>query len=297
MPVRTILPTTPTSVRLESQTPEYVKERLKSANSECRAAIVAILREVEKQESKTLEWMWSNGKRVETLRTEEKYRKPATGDEPVNPIHLCSEVSGWSVSMLNKMAQLFRAFSTDAEKAKLLGYRTASGKPLTWRHMELLLPMNSGDGSTAVFDNWVKKTLDSSWSPETLKQELARSKQVRGESSHGGGRPTKVPPSLKGRVARLATQTDIILKNVGEIYENPQFGFVESVKALSQSAVTKDATDLKLMFDNIQKNLQEIWEFCGRQIDEVLPEVLSYIDECVAAQADQDGRGQGSERE
>lgn len=278
--------------------PEWLQEKLANVNPQCSAEIRSMFRENNGLASLNLAKMWAQGKHAENLRSKPEYKKPKRGDEPVNPIALAAEILGVSDGYVNKMAQLYRAFDTERKKEELLSYRMANGKPLTWGHLEQLLKLYSDEASRARFDEQLRFALNNNLTPDDIDKQIKLWRTVKGEKeSRGGGRPTQIPPTFEGRYTRLVQHTDIICKNVPEIYEHPEHNFLETLKEMPQGKVADKAEEYKAMFSKMRENLETLRKFCDAQLQSAFPQALGYIETCVQAQAAAQGHSDAKELE
>jgi len=284
---------TTTETVTQKAEPSLIKQKLENVNPQAAAEIRRFLDVEEKLVTYTLQRMWHLGRCAENLRSNPGMNKAKHGDEPINPIKILAELVDKSESFINKMAQLFRAFPKDSDRDRLLNYRMVSGAPLTWAHMEALIPLYSDEGSRSVFDNLIQRTLAESLTPKEIMQVIASTKNPDGRpTTRGGGRPTNVPPTLGGKATRLITQTDVLVKNIPEIYEHETHNFMASLKEMGQEVVAEKATEIKHNFIRIRENLAALQAFCARTLDDVIPEAEQYIAACINAKAASDGKHQ-----
>lgn len=291
--MNTILKTKTTrKLRETTEDPPKLAANLVNCNSGCQRVLRWLHQSKVQMGNTNLARMLDNGERLEDLRTNVKHREPAEGDEPVNPMQLAAAVMGCTEGYCNKMAQLYRAFSTPARREELLAHRfPSSGAPLTWMHMEQLLKLYSDENSIVAFNDLLRQTLENEWSPDDVEAKIHQMKRLSGQpETRGGGRPTKVPRSLEQRANRLIKQTDVIVKNAGEIYNHEEHGFLPALKNLSQADVASKADELLDLTNKLKDNLTKVHELCTLKLGSDLPAMETYIRDCVRAAAESGGK-------
>lgn len=268
--------------------PEELTAALKRCNDECAELIRKALSFHNSSVTDTIEKKWHLGEIVEQLKDKDLTR-PKSGTKPVNPTKVLAGAIGCSGSYLNKSAQLYRAYPGSDKLAWLTSRRTQKGKPLTYGHMEQLLRLRSDTDSNAKYDEVLKEALANDWSPEEIDQKIKTDKQKEGRSVGKGGRPTPVPGTVFQQLARLLEQTDIIVKNDGELYSNPEHNFMARIKSMPQSAVATGAKDLRTYLSRAQANMTKLLQvFVG--LNQSFTEIEAYVTDCELAMAHEGGK-------
>lgn len=277
---------------LQEQEPQgdspLLQEKLANCHPQLAVEIRAMYKNLNDLASTNLARMWAQGKRLQAIKDrEDEYRKPLTGDQPIDPLEVTAEVLSSSQGYLNKMQQLYRAFPTEADRRRLLGLRFPhSGKPLTWSHFEYLLKVFSPDGDNSRFNDLLAQTLAGEWKPEQVDQAIKSWRRLNGQpESRPGGRPTHVPPTLQGRLQRLIQQTDVVVKNDREIYSHESHGFVHALSTLSQEEVANKAAELQDLTGRLKTNLASLVGVFKRQIEVEIPEMEAHIERCLRSES------------
>ena len=268
--------------------PEALTEALKTCSDVCAGLIRKAVAFHNKDVADTLEKKWHLGEVVEDLR-EGDYTKPKNGNKPVNPVAVLSLAIGCSPSYLNKSAQLYRAYPTPDKLAWLTSRRTKQGKPLTYGHLEQLLRLRSDTDSNAQYDKVLKTTLEEDLTPEQIDNVIKSDKRQKGESTRKGGRPIAVPATVQQQFSRLLDQTEVIIKNDGELYSNEQHSFMARVKSMPQSVVAKDGKNLHDLLSKSRGNMTKLIAVFSTMIGS-MAEIDEYVSKCENAMAHQDGK-------
>lgn len=281
-------PTETTSAREESPA---IQEILSRVNDRCAKQFRIFIRASERANRGHLADMWEQGRVVETVRDKE-YRSPREGEGLVNTIAALAQIAGCSESYLNKMSQFYRLCPTEPQKKEVLSLRLANGNPLIYAHWEQLVKFAPAkpEDSRAELDALLAKTIENSWSPMELAGHIKMAREAAQKTQRGGGRPTTIPPTFHGRLAKVVKQTGILLKSVREIYSHQSYNLYEALKALSQEEIAADSDNLMAGVKALATNLRDIGDWCQEMLDDAIPDVSTHIQKCACSHAEQAGR-------
>lgn len=290
--------TSNTSTEVKTVESEELRTLLQNCNPQAQAELRALWRDHNALVSNNLTKMWTFGRRITNLKKEE-YRKPRSGDEPIDTMKLVGQIiqHTHSDSYCNKMAQLYRAFPTEADRDRLVAMRSKGGRPLTWPHLEQLLKFLE-EGNRALFDAQLQRCLDEELTPDQLAQLIKQTNRLSGKSeSRGGGRPTLVPKGFLGRATRFIEQVQVMVKNSNEIYDHADHNFLNTLKDMPQAEIAAQSEELLDLITTMRNGASSLRDIFDNKLQNEFPAIEEYVQSCVVAAAAQAGASEAAELE
>jgi hypothetical protein len=275
----------------------FLNKLLANVDTRLATEVVAFFNFYTEATTQSLSRMWEYGRRVEHLRQPE-FSKTEGGAGRIAVSELLANSIGRSTSWLNKMAQLYRAYDSESKRRELLGMKLENGCPVSWKHLEQLLKLypDKPTDSKAAFVAMQKEMISKSLTPTDLEQRVATHNALTGQGgSKNAGRPIRIPADFRGRVARLIRETDAILKSAREIYASPQYGFLASIREMSQPKVAKESEQLAHEVAAVRSRLREILDVTNDRILSELDQAQKYIQQCSTSHVESTGKSDAAE--
>ena len=191
----------------------------------------------------------------------------ADDGQPVDYLSILCRAVRHTVGYVLKSRRLFLAFRRRRDRDRLLKTRLKSGHPLTWRHVERLLPLLDNKDRSR-FDMYLKMAVDNSWSSRELALRLKQDR-IGCQARTGKGRPHRMPATLEGRLQKFLQDAQSLQRYARMLTSSDGVNFLTGLNPLTEDDIVTQSPSLLESIETAIVSANDISCLCASFLQEL----------------------------